>query len=48
MINYFAETSALIELAQTAITDLDALGPEERRTLATLILFKTRRAGSSR
>lgn len=39
---YFNETAALIELAHSAIRDLDGLGSDERRTLAVFILFKQR------
>jgi hypothetical protein len=39
---YFDETSAFVELARSAINDLQRLPPETRRALATLLLFKTR------
>jgi hypothetical protein len=39
---YFNETEALVELAHSAIQKLDSLSPDERRTLAALILFKQR------
>ena len=39
---YYNQTSALIELARSAIGNLDGLGPDERRVLATLLLFKSR------
>ena len=39
---YFSETEALVELAHSAIQKLDSLSPDERRTLAVLILFKQR------
>jgi hypothetical protein len=39
---YFNQTSALINLAETAIRGLNSLGAEERRALATLVLFKQR------
>jgi hypothetical protein len=40
---YFKETAALINLAETAIQGLNSLGVDERRALATLLLFKQRR-----
>jgi len=39
---YFNQTAALINLAETAIHGLNSLGLEERRALATLLLFKQR------
>jgi hypothetical protein len=39
---YFNETSSLIDLAKTAIEGLDSLGPDERRALAALLLFRQR------
>jgi hypothetical protein len=39
---YFNQTSALINLAETAIHGLNSLGVDERRALATLLLFKQR------
>ncbi|HEY8564251.1 MAG TPA: hypothetical protein VIL65_02035 [Beijerinckiaceae bacterium] len=37
---YFDETTALVQLASSAIDDLHGLGVEDRRSLATLLLFK--------
>jgi hypothetical protein len=39
---YFNQTAALINLAETAIHGLNSLGADERRALATLLLFKQR------
>lgn len=39
---YFNQTAALINLAETAIHGLNSLGEDERRALATLLLFKQR------
>lgn len=39
---YFNQTSALINLAATAIHGLNSLGVDERRALATFLLFKQR------
>lgn len=42
----FDDTLALVNQARTAIDMLNALQPEKRRTLATLILFKPRSGGA--
>jgi hypothetical protein len=39
---YLNQTSALINLAETAIHGLNSVGVEHRRALATLLLFKQR------
>lgn len=43
---FYEETRAQIERARQAIDDLNAMSSDDRRTLATLVLFKPRGIGT--